>query len=176
MDSLGNHLIDIETELNGHLGFNTSQPLGVGEALHQFVFSPTFHPPSTLVLEQSASDATAYFAVLSDSASMKGSDGCWQDIQPIDLNTIAAFAAAAAVAKPWELPHAVTNSRDGILAGYRIQTMERSARFYAFNPTNEEHSGQIAWLKQGLRMAEELFCSTDAAPYLESLGKYFTRA
>lgn len=176
MDSLGNHLIDIETELNGYLGFNTSRSLGVGEALHQFVFLPTFHPPSTLVLEQSASDATAYFAILDDSVSTEGAAGCWQDIRSVDPSTMAAFLAAAAVARPWELPHAVTNSRDGILAGYRIQTMEQSARFYAFNPTNEEHSGQIAWLKQGLRMAEEIFCSTDAAPYLESLRKYFTRA
>ena len=173
MNSLSNHLIDIETRLNSHLGFNPARLLNVGDTLHQFVFSPTFHSPSTLVLEQSAGGTTAYLAFLYDSDHKDGKAGCWQDIQLVDPEVMVAFSTAALVAKPWELPNAVTNSRDGILAGYRVQSTNRSARFYVFNPICEDHPSQIAWLKRGLSMAEELFWSTDAILYLGSLHKYF---
>lgn len=176
MDPLGDHLIDIETMLNDHLGFNPTRLFDLSDVLHQFVFVPTFHPPSTLVLEQSASDTIAYFAFLYDSVSEEGAAGCWQDVQPVAPDLMTAFSTAAMVARPWELPNAVTNSRDGILAGYRMQTTERNARYYVFNPINEEHPGQIAWLNQGLRMAQEIFRSADAVLYLKSLRKYFIRA
>ncbi|HEY9620694.1 MAG TPA: hypothetical protein V6C78_10010 [Crinalium sp.] len=173
MHSLGDHLIDIETLLNGHLGFDPARPLNVGDTLHQFVFSPTFHSPSTLVLEQSVSGTTAYLALLFSPVPKEGKAGCWQDIQPVAPEMMDAFSTAALVAKPWELPNVNTNSRDGILAGYRIQSTERSARFYAFNPIYEDHPSQIAWLRRGLCMAQELFQSADAVLYLESLQKYF---
>ncbi|MBL1178927.1 hypothetical protein [Pantanalinema sp. GBBB05] len=173
MNSLGDHLIDIETLLNGHLGFDPARPLNGGDTLHQFVFSPTFHSPSTLVLEQSVSGTTAYLAVLFSSVPKDGKVGCWQDIQPVAPEMMDAFSTAALVAKPWELPNVDTNSRDGILAGYRIQSTERSARFYAFNPIYEDHPSQIAWLKRGLCIAQDIFQSADAVLYLESLQRYF---
>jgi hypothetical protein len=176
MNRFSDHLIEIETMLNDYLGFDPAQPLNEGDTLHQFVFSPTFHAPSTLVLEQSAQGTTAYLAFLYNSAHKEGKKGCWQDIQPVDPEMMAAFSTAALVAKPWELPNVDTYSRDGILAGYRIQSTERSARFYAFNPIYEDHPSQIAWLKRGLCMAQDLFQSADAVLYFESLPKYFVEA
>ncbi len=176
MHSLGDHLIDIETLFNGHLGFDPARPLNVGDTLHQFVFSPTFHSPSTLVLEQSVSGTTAYLAFLFSSVHKEGKADCWQDIQPVAPEMMDSFSTAALVAKPWELPNVNTNSRDGILAGYRIQSTERSARFYAFNPIYEDHPSQIAWLKRGLCMAQDLFQSADAVLYLGSLQRYFVEA
>lgn len=176
MNSLGDHLIDIETLLNHYLGFDPARPLNEGDTLHQFVFSPTFHSPSTLVLEQSASSTTAYLAFLFSSVPKEGKASCWQDIQPVAPEMMDAFSTAALVAKPWELPNVNTNSRDGILAGYRIQSTERSARFYAFNPIYEDHPSQIAWLRRGLCMAQDLFQAADAVLYLESLQRYFVEA
>lgn len=173
MNPLSDHLIDIETLLNDYLGFDPARPLNEGDTLHQFVFSPTFHPPSTLVLEQSASGTTAYLAFLYSSVHKEVKAGCWQDIQPVDPEMMDAFSTAVLVTKPWELANVDTNSRDGILAGYRIQSTERSARFYAFNPIYEDHPGQIAWLRRGLCMAQELFQSADALLYLGGLQKYF---
>lgn len=176
MNSLSDHLIDIETMLNDHLGFDPARPLNVGNTLHQFVFSPTFHAPGTLVLEQSVKGTTAYLAFLHGSGHKEGKAGCWQDIQLVDPEMMVIFSTAALVAKPWELPNADTNSRDGILAGYRIQSTKRSARFYVFNPIYEDHPSQIAWLRRGLCMAQDLFWSADAVFYLEFLKKYFVEA
>lgn len=175
MEPLGAHLQSIEESLNRRLGVDPSRPPGDGVEVHQFVFSPTFTPSSTLVLECSAHGTEALLAVAYDGVARDDDAGCWQDIRSVDSVVIEGFLDAAKTLEPWSLSNAKTYSRDGMLSGYRYRTATVDARFYAFNPDSEQHARQMAWLDRGVHLALEVFRSTDAVLYLEGLRRYFDR-
>ena len=174
MAPLAAHVQRIEAALNACLGLDADRPPAMGAERHQFVFAPAFYPSSTLVVDASAGRLEAFFALARDLGS-DGESGCWQDLQPVGEEASARFVRAARSIEPWRLPDADTYSRDGVLWGYRWQTAERAARFYAFNPERMEHARQIAWLGEGVELALGVFRSPDTRRYLERLRDALAR-
>jgi hypothetical protein len=163
---------NIESILNESLGFDAARAslTNEHEAIHQFVFVPTFHSPATFVIEHRTNSITAYLALL-ESSNAKG--GGWQDVQLVTPVGWSAFSSITEALTPWTLPHAVTESRDGMAASYRVQTLAGSAGFCTYNPDRTQHAAHIAWLRHAVMFAEDIFRSTEAVRYLDALRIYF---